>query len=78
MELSEAGDIKLAVTQLYETEHGKILIEYLEDKVGHHVPAYDPTNSTTILLAAGREELMKVIRSLNELTAEQIVQLEGQ
>ena len=78
MELSEAGDIKLAVTQLYETGHGQALVKYLEKKVGFFTPAYNPEIESTIVLAAGREELMKVIRSLNELTAEQIVQLEGQ
>jgi len=75
----EAKSLKLAVRMLKESPDGQLLLEFLEDRAGHFAPAYDPTNPTTIILASGRQEMVMVLRNLDRLTADQIVDLlEGQ
>jgi hypothetical protein len=75
-----ARDIKVAVRQLHETAHGKLLLEFLWDRAGYWSPTYDPTSQLSVNLAAGRTEMMQIIRNLERLTEEQIVELcqEGQ
>lgn len=77
MNIDEARALKFDVTRLYEDG---TLIELLEKVAGQFAPNYDPSNSTSIILAAGRTEMMQTIRNLNRLTEEQIVDLfqEGQ
>lgn len=65
----------MAVDGLYDTEHGKILLELMEDMAGYYAPNYNPENSTTILTAVGRTEMMQTIRNFRRLTEEQIVEL---
>ena len=76
----EASSLKLAVTRLFDEPDGQVLLEFLEDKAGHFAPAYNPEIGSTIILAAGRTEMLQVLRNLNRLTVEQIVELcqEGQ
>lgn len=74
VELSQANDLKLAVRTLYDTGHGKVLIELFENIAGKYKPNYDPNNSTSIILAMGRSETMQTIRNIDRLTAEQIVE----
>ncbi len=72
MKLNEALAIKRAVQNLYEELDGQALIRFLEDRSGHLNPTYNAENSTSIILAAGRTEMMQTLRNLNRLTAEQI------
>ena len=79
MDHDQAKSIKLAVEYLYDDVNGLALIEHLEDIAGKFAPNYDPSNSTSIVLAQGRTEMMQTLRNLNRLTVEQIVILsEGQ
>lgn len=80
VDLETAEALKLAVEYLNTTPHGQTLIEYLNDKAGYFAPAYDPSSQTQINLAAGRGEMMQILRNLERLEAEQIVELcqEGQ
>jgi len=75
MNFDQAKNIKLAISQLYDTNHGRDLIEYLENIAGHFAPNYDPESSTSIILAAGRTEVIQTIRNFNRLTEEQILEL---
>lgn len=73
-----AKDLKLGISMLYDTPHGQVLLEYLKDKAGHYAPTYNPDSSTSIITAAGRQEMVMILRNLDRLTEEQIVELEGQ
>ena len=76
----EAASLKLSVKRLFEEPDGRLLIEFLEDRAGYFAPAYNPEIASTIILAAGRTEMIQVLRNLNRLTEEAIVELcqEGQ
>lgn len=71
----EAADsLKLAVRRLFETPDGQLLIEFLEECSGRFNPTYNPENQTTIILEAGRRQLVASLHNLNRLTSEQVVE----
>lgn len=80
MKIEQAVALKRAVTYLYKEVDGQELIAFMEDIAGYYTPNYDPSNQTSITLAAGRTEMMQTLRNLNRLTPEQIQDLcqEGQ
>lgn len=74
IEKEHATALKLVINQLKETPHGQFFLEFLEEICGRYAPNYDPKNETTIILAAGRHEVIQTIRNLDRLTVEQIVE----
>lgn len=71
----DADMIKLTVDQLYDTEHGKIFIEWIEKMAGKYQPQYDATSQVSVNIAAGRSEVMQSIRTIQRLDREQARQL---
>lgn len=74
MDIEVARSLKIAIEGLHETPHGRALIEFLEDKAGYHAPTYAPDSETSIVRAAGRTEMIMILRNLKRLTPEQIVE----
>ncbi len=67
--------LKMAVKSLHDTQHGLLLLDFLDEIAGKYAPNYDGTNTTSVLIAAGRTEVMQTIRNLDRLTTEQIVHI---
>ena len=74
MDLIRCSSIKLAVDKLYESAEGQHFIEFLETMCGQFGPTYNETE-VSIMLSAGRSEVMASIRNLHRLSAPQILQM---
>jgi len=70
----KAVKIKSAVDYLHESPFGKELLELLECMGGKYRPSYNPESESTILIAAGRTEVIQTIRNLHRLDVDQIVE----
>lgn len=79
MEIEQANSIKIAIKYLNEDPNGQALLDFLDGIGGKYSPNYNRENSTSVILASGRAEVMQTLRNLERLTSEQIVEyLEGQ
>ena len=68
------NSIKVAIRYLHDDINGQALLAFLDEICGKNAPRYDPGNSTTVILAAGRLEVLSTIRNLEILSEEQIMQ----
>lgn len=73
IELEEAQSLKRALKYLNEIPDGMFLMEFLEELCGKFSPTYNPENQASIVLSAGRTEVIQTLRNLDRLTDEQIV-----
>ena len=69
----ECKAIKKAVDFLFENPSGQALIEFLEEISGKYMPNYEPAQSSTIILEAGRRQIVSILHNFHRLTQEQVL-----
>lgn len=69
-----ARALKHAVTHLFDSKEGQLLIEYLEELSGKYYPRYNPESQTSITLQAGMGEIVAILHNFNRMTDDQIVE----
>ena len=59
--------------RIFDSPQGKEVMRFLEQSCGWYESIFDPVNHDLILLNAGKREVIATIKTLLELTPEQIV-----
>ena len=77
MTIDEARALKINVHSTFDTAHGKEVMNYLE-KIGHWYPTkYDSGETNDIVARDANRRLIGTLKTIMNITAEQMVALEG-
>ena len=60
---------------VFDTPQGKEVMDFLEQACGWYESIFDPDNSETILLNAGKREVVATLKTFLRYSPEEIVQL---
>jgi hypothetical protein len=59
----------------FESEAGKVVMEFLENSCGWYVSIFDPANRDLTLINDGRRQVVATLKNLLRLSAQEVVDL---